>query len=111
MTQHDILRVSRALRDDMRLETLYNLICDYGDEKAAIWLENGKEQTLTFRDYARLTRNYADCIRSAVAAPAGAYVAGLDAAGRARLREQCHRLAPAAPFVVEAAAWAARAVV
>ena len=43
--------------------------------------------------------------------PAGAYVAGLDAAGRARLREQCHRLAPAAPFVVEAAAWAARAVV
>ena len=43
--------------------------------------------------------------------PAGAYVAGLDAAGRARLREQCHRLAPAAPFVVEAAAWAAQAVV
>ena len=43
--------------------------------------------------------------------PAGAYVAGLDAAGRARLREQCYRLAPAAPFVVEAAAWAARAVV
>jgi SAM-dependent methyltransferase len=40
--------------------------------------------------------------------PAGAYVAGLDAGGRARLRAECHALRPTAPFVVVARAWAAR---
>jgi SAM-dependent methyltransferase len=40
--------------------------------------------------------------------PAGAFVAGLDADGRARLRERCRELLPAAPFVPSARAWAAR---
>ena len=40
MTQHDILRVSSALRDDMRMETLYQLICDYGDVNAAMARSN-----------------------------------------------------------------------
>jgi len=75
MQQHDIIRVSRALRDDMRLETLYRLICDYGDAKAAVWMENGAEHSLSYRDYARITRNYAAHIRTAVSAPAGSYVA------------------------------------
>ena len=43
--------------------------------------------------------------------PAGALVAGLDAEGRARLRERCRELLPAAPFVPPARAWAARGVV
>ncbi len=42
--------------------------------------------------------------------PAGAYTARLDEASRARLREACRRRLPAAPFVVQARAWAARAV-
>ncbi len=41
--------------------------------------------------------------------PAGAYAAGLDAAGQEELKERCRRLAPPAPFTVEAIAWAARA--
>jgi len=40
--------------------------------------------------------------------PAGAYVAGLDAAGRDQLRARCQELLPEPPFVVTAKAWAAR---
>jgi SAM-dependent methyltransferase len=43
--------------------------------------------------------------------PAGHYVAGLDPPARARLRERCHELLPAAPFVITARAWAAHASV
>jgi SAM-dependent methyltransferase len=43
--------------------------------------------------------------------PAGAYVAGLDEGRRAELRERCREKLPAAPFVLEAVAWAARGVV
>ena len=43
--------------------------------------------------------------------PAGAYVAGLDAAKRAQLLEACRGLLPSAPFVVTARAWAARGLV
>lgn len=40
--------------------------------------------------------------------PAGAYVAGLDPARRAELREACRRQLPDGPFTVEAQAWAVR---
>jgi len=40
--------------------------------------------------------------------PAGSYVAGLDTARRAELRERCRALLPTAPFVVVARAWATR---
>lgn len=43
--------------------------------------------------------------------PAGAHVAGLDPAERDALRERCRAKLPDAPFVVRAAAWAARGVV
>jgi SAM-dependent methyltransferase len=43
--------------------------------------------------------------------PAGAYVARLDSERRGLLRELCRKRLPAAPFLVEARAWAARAVV
>ena len=40
--------------------------------------------------------------------PAGAHVNGLDSAARDELRERCRAKLPEAPFVVPAAAWAAR---
>jgi SAM-dependent methyltransferase len=40
--------------------------------------------------------------------PAGAYVGGLDADRRAKLRERCRELLPTAPFEVAARAWSAR---
>ena len=40
--------------------------------------------------------------------PAGSYVAGLDPAQRAQLRERCRAKLPAAPFLLTAHAWAAR---
>jgi len=43
--------------------------------------------------------------------PAGAYVAGLDSAKQAELRELCRSRLPRPPFTVTARAWAARGVV
>jgi len=43
--------------------------------------------------------------------PAGGFVAGLDPEGRAKLREQCRKMLPAAPFALDAKAWAARGIV
>jgi SAM-dependent methyltransferase len=43
--------------------------------------------------------------------PAGKYVASLDAAQQARLRDLCRERLPRAPFVVSACAWAARGLV
>jgi SAM-dependent methyltransferase len=40
--------------------------------------------------------------------PAGAYVVGLEAEQRERLRERCRSLLPAGPFALTARAWAAR---
>jgi SAM-dependent methyltransferase len=40
--------------------------------------------------------------------PAGAYVAGLDEAGRDELRAACRRRLPAEPFAITASAWAVR---
>ena len=40
--------------------------------------------------------------------PAGAYVAGLDEAGRAQLRDRCRELLPDPPFTLESVAWTAR---
>jgi len=40
--------------------------------------------------------------------PAGAHVARLDPGRQTELRERCRQLLPAAPFVLEARAWAAR---
>ena len=43
--------------------------------------------------------------------PAGTYVAGLDEAGRSRLREACRNRLPDAPFTLTARAWAALGLV
>ncbi|HEX4929227.1 MAG TPA: class I SAM-dependent methyltransferase, partial [Gaiellaceae bacterium] len=42
--------------------------------------------------------------------PAGAFVAGLDAARQAELRERCREKLPESPFVSAGGAWAARGV-
>jgi hypothetical protein len=43
--------------------------------------------------------------------PAGGFVASLDPDGRAKLRDQCRKMLPAAPFALDAQAWAARGIV
>ncbi len=75
MKQFDIGAISNALRADMRLQNLFEIICNYGDVEAAVWLENGEEKSYTFNDYARLTRNYAAAIRNQVGAGAGEFIA------------------------------------
>jgi SAM-dependent methyltransferase len=43
--------------------------------------------------------------------PAGKFTASLDLQGRAKLRDQCRGMLQAAPFVLNAQAWAARGIV
>lgn len=43
--------------------------------------------------------------------PAGGYATGLDPKRQTQLRELCREMAPAAPFVITARAWAARGLV
>ena len=43
--------------------------------------------------------------------PAGGHAAGLEAKQQAKLRERCHAMLPAPPFVLAARAWAARGLV
>ncbi len=74
MAEYDIAGHSNALRADQTLQTLYQIIIGYGNQEAAVWLENGAEKTLTFTDYERMTRNYAAELRRAVGAEKGAWV-------------------------------------
>ena len=73
MNRTDIAGISRTLRADMRLKTIYEIICNYGDTEAAVWLENGQQKTRTFTEYARLTRSFAAALR-------GEGIVGRDAA-------------------------------
>ncbi len=74
MAQYSIENISQTLRGDMRLQTIYDIITSYDQEEAAVWLEDGKEQTLSFADYARMTDRFAAFIRNAANAPKGAYI-------------------------------------
>jgi len=71
---HDIKRKSEALRANKTLRTLYDLITEYGDTKAAVWLEDGQEQSLSYSDYIRMTKNYATYLRAHIKAEPDSYI-------------------------------------
>ncbi len=75
MNRIDVNAISTTLRADKRLKTLYEIMCAHGDTEAAVWLENGRERTLSYTEYAHMTRNCAAALRAAVGAEPGAYVA------------------------------------
>ena len=54
-----ILEYSDALRKDMTLSNLFRLTCSYGDTPAALYLEDGKEVTITFTQYEQQAKAYA----------------------------------------------------
>ncbi len=54
-----ILEHSEALRKEMTLSNLFRLTCSYGDVPAALYLEDGKEVTITFAQYEQQAKAYA----------------------------------------------------
>jgi 8-amino-7-oxononanoate synthase/acyl carrier protein len=54
-----ILEHSDALRNEMTLSNLFRLTCSYGNIPAALYLEDGKEVSITFAQYEQQTRDYA----------------------------------------------------
>ncbi len=54
-----ILEHSDALRREMTLSNLFRLTCSYGDTPAALYLEDGKEVSITFAQYEQQAKAYA----------------------------------------------------
>ncbi len=50
MSNMDILQVSARLSADKRLSTLFEILRDYGDAPAALWLKEDKEFTRSFKE-------------------------------------------------------------
>ncbi len=54
-----ILERSDALRSDMTLSNLFRLTCSWEDTPAALYLEDGREASITFAQYRQQTMDYA----------------------------------------------------
>jgi 8-amino-7-oxononanoate synthase/acyl carrier protein len=54
-----ILEHSDALRKEMTLSNLFRLTCSYGNIPAALYLEDGKEVSVTFAQYEQQTKDFA----------------------------------------------------
>ena len=59
MQNSPILQKCDALRRDMSLSNLFSLTCSWGDVPAAMYLEDGKEVTITYAEYEAKARAYA----------------------------------------------------
>ena len=72
MSKHDVAAKSAALRNDMSLENLFKIICDYQDVEAAVELEKKGEESFekvtTYAMYEQMTRNYAAYLRQTIGA-------------------------------------------
>ena len=61
---YDVLRDCSRLASDMTFKNLYSLICNHGTTEAAVWLEDGCPRSMTFKQLAALTDNYASYFSS-----------------------------------------------
>ena len=53
MSNMDILQVSARLEADKRLSTLFDIMRDYGDTPAALWLKEDKEFSRSYKEITR----------------------------------------------------------
>ena len=72
---HDVKKFSDLLRANKTLKNLYDLISQYGETEAAIWLEDGAIKTLSYAEYIRQTKNYAAYLHANLDAKPDSYVA------------------------------------
>lgn len=76
MNLYNVAEKSAALRADMRLQTLFEITCQYGDIEAAIELVDGEERAIHYGEYAKITANYAAYLQKTIGQHAkGAFVA------------------------------------
>ena len=64
MSNHDALSVCARLEADKSLANLFNIMRDYGDTPASLWLKGDQEQTRTFAELTRRADDYAACLSS-----------------------------------------------
>ena len=66
MEIYNVTAKSNALREDMRLENLFKIICMHQEAQAAIELEDGEEKIITYTMYEQMTANYAAYLQNAI---------------------------------------------
>ena len=64
MSDMDALSVSARLEADKSLATLFDIMREYGDTPASLWLSGEQEQTRTFAEMTRRADDYAACLSS-----------------------------------------------
>ena len=64
MSNIDALTVSARLEADKSLATLFDVLRDYGDTPASLWLKGEQELTRTYAEMTRRADDYAACISS-----------------------------------------------
>ncbi|NLC32443.1 MAG: AMP-binding protein, partial [Clostridiales bacterium] len=66
MPQIDISHRSALLKGEMTLENLFHTTVSDGHLTAARWLDNDREQALTFAQYKEISYDYADYLQKAI---------------------------------------------
>ena len=64
MSNQDALSVCARLEAGKSLATLFDIMRDYGDTPASLWLKGDQELTRTFAEMTRRADDYAACISS-----------------------------------------------
>ena len=62
MSNLDALSVCERLEADKSLATLFDILRDYGDAPAALWLKGEQELSCTYAEMALRADDYAACI-------------------------------------------------
>ena len=70
MSNLDALSVCQRLEADKTLATLFDILRDYGDAPAALWLKGEQELSSSYAEMARRADDFAACI-SAIAPEEG----------------------------------------
>ena len=64
MSQNVTLTVSERLKADKSLATLFEILREYGDTPASLWLRGEQELTRTYNEMTRRADDYAACLSS-----------------------------------------------
>ena len=73
MSNTDILQVASRLEEDRRFPVLFDILRDYGDTPAAVWLKGDKELSLSFAEMTRRADDYAAYLKENT--PEGGWIA------------------------------------
>ena len=64
MSNCDLLSVSAKLEANKSFETIFNIMREYGDLTASVWLQGEQELKRTYAELTRRADDYAACISS-----------------------------------------------